>query len=277
MRIGLIGTGNMGTLIVDALVKSKAAKPRCISVTNRTKQKAVDLAKKHRKLKVYSTPKEVLQHADIVFLCVKPAQFHPLLKSLRSDWHPNQIAISITSPISVRQLESLIPCQVVRVIPSIVNQSLSGSTLVTFGSSMTDLQKSKLWAILSQFSHPIEIDEENIRVASDLSSCGPAFLSYLLQKMIDGAVMSTSISKKQATQLTTEMVSGIGKLLEEQIFTLKQLEEKVTVKGGITGVGLSVLEEANNGAFEKLFLETQKKFKEDQQAADALFNEDLNK
>jgi competence protein ComER len=174
----------------------------------------------------------------------------------------------------VTQLESLIPCQVARVIPSIVNQSLSGSTLVTFGSSVTDVQKSKLWAILSQFSHPIEIDEENVRVASDISSCGPAFLSYLLQRMIDGAVSSTSISKKQATQLTTEMVAGLGKIFEEHIYTLEELQKKVTVKGGVTGVGLAVLEQEIIDVFEKLFTETQKKFIEDRHVVNTEFNGD---
>ncbi|EST13386.1 competence protein ComER [Sporolactobacillus laevolacticus DSM 442] len=274
MRIGVIGTGNMGSLIVDALVRSKATRPRFISVTNRTKQKALELAKKYRLLSVYSSPNEILQHADIVFLCVKPAEFHPLLQTLRGRWHPKQLAISITSPISVTQLESLIPCQVARVIPSIVNQSLSGSTLVTFGSSVTDVQKSKLWAILSQFSHPIEIDEENVRVASDISSCGPAFLSYLLQRMIDGAVSSTSISKKQATQLTTEMVAGLGKIFEEHIYTLEELQKKVTVKGGVTGVGLAVLEQEISDVFEKLFTETQKKFIEDRHVVNTEFNGD---
>jgi competence protein ComER len=274
MRIGVIGTGNMGTLLVDALVKSKAVKPRFISVMNRTKQKALDLAKKHHRLSVYESPVDILRHADIVFLCVKPGQFYSLLQPLRGAWHPGQLAISITSPISVSQLEQLVPCQVARVIPSIVNQSLSGSTLVTFGTSMTDIQKGKLWAILSQFSHPIEIDEENVRVASDLSSCGPAFISFLLRKMIDGAVNTTSLSKKQATQLTTEMIEGLGKLFAEQIYTLEELQKKVTVKGGVTGVGLDILEQGYNEDFEKLFSATQKKFAEDRQAVNAAFNQE---
>jgi len=267
----MIGTGNMGALLVDALVKSKAIKPKFITVMNRTKKKALDLAEKHHRLSVSESPINVLQNADIVFLCVKPGQFYTLLESLRGSWHPGQIAVSITSPISVNQLEQMIPCQVARVIPSIVNQSLSGSSLVTFGSSMTDLSKNKLWAILSQFSHPIEIDEENIRAASDLSSCGPAFLSFLLQKMIDGAVSATSLSRKQATQLTTEMIEGLGKLFEEQTYTLEELQKKVTVKGGVTGVGLDILEQGYQDVFEKLFTETQKKFIEDKAAVNETF------
>ncbi|MCO7126357.1 late competence protein ComER [Sporolactobacillus shoreicorticis] len=276
MRIGVIGTGNMGALLVDALVKSKAAKPKDITVMNRTKQKALDLAERHHRLSVSESPIKVLQNADIVFLCVKPGQFYSLLESLCGSWHPGQIAVSITSPISVNQLEQIIPCQVARVIPSIVNQSLSGSSLVTFGSSMADLSKNKLWAVLSQFSHPIEIDEENIRVASDLSSCGPAFLSFLLQKMIDGATSATSLSRKQATQLTTEMIEGLGKLFAEGIYTLEELQKKVTVKGGVTGVGLTVLEQGYQDVFEKLFTETQKKFVEDKEAINKTFGGEKN-
>ncbi|MCL1630438.1 late competence protein ComER [Sporolactobacillus sp. CPB3-1] len=272
MRIGVIGTGNMGSLLVGALIRSRAVKPKFISVMNRTKEKALILKRKYHHLSVLTSPNEVLQHSDLVFICVKPDQFFPLLDSLRGAWHPSQVAISITSPISVRQLEQLIPCQVARVIPSIVNQSLAGSTLVTFGTEITDIQKSKLWALLSHFSHPIEIDEETIRAASDLASCGPAFLTFLLRKMIDGAVSTTPITQAQATQLTTEMISGLGKLLADGTYTLGELQKKVTVKGGITGIGIEVLEQENHDTFQKLFTETQKKFEEDRKQIDTAFN-----
>lgn len=272
MRIGVIGTGNIGSLIVDALVKSKAVKAKNIGVTNRSREKAVRLAQKYPGLTIYQSAAETIQHANLVFICVRPMQFHPLLLPLRGQWHPEQQAVSVTSPITVSQLEKLIPCKVARVIPSMVNESLRGSTLVTFGTDMNDHEKYKLWHFLGNFSKPIEIDEKNIRAASDISSCGPAFLSFFLEKMIDGAVRSTSLSRKEAAALTTEMVVGFGRLLENQSCTLAELRERVTVKGGVTGIGLNILNREYNDVFQHLFLETQKKFQEDHQSVDPLFH-----
>lgn len=271
MRIGVIGTGNIGSLIVGALIRSKSVKAKNIFVTNRTKKKASDLAAQYPGVKICGSPEETVRRSDTVFLCVKPPQFFSLLQPLRGVWYPEQLAISVTSPISISQLEKLITCHTARVVPSILNQALSGNTLVTFGTSMNDHQKYKLWNLLGNFSQPIEISEENIRVASDLSSCGPAFLSYVLEKMIEGAVQSTSISKKEATELTTEMAIGFGKLLDERNFTLTELRDKVTVKGGVTGAGLTVLKQEYHEVFEHLFEATQKKFLEDHLALDPFF------
>lgn len=272
MKIGVIGTGNMGSLIIDALINSKSVKPKNISVMNRTEKKALDLAQKHPGLTIRHSPAEVIRHSAVIFLCVKPLQFYPLLQSVRGVWRTDQLAVSITSPITVGQLEKMTPCPAARVVPSIVNQVLAGSTLVTFGTSTNERMKSRLWRLLEHFSHPIEIGEEKIRAASDLSSCGPAFLSFLLEKMADGAVKSTQISKKEATELTAEMVIGFGKLLERKAYSLAELRNKVTVKGGVTGVGLNVLNHECGAVFEHLFEETQKKFLEDHLAVDPFFD-----
>ncbi|RYM05289.1 late competence protein ComER [Sporolactobacillus sp. THM7-7] len=272
MKIGLIGTGNMGSLITAALIKSRPIEPSDLFITNRTKEKAFKLEQKYPGLTVCPTATEVIQRSELVFLCIRPLQFFPLLQSVRHAWLSDQLAVSITSPITPGQLEKMIPCFVARAVPSIVNQALAGNTLVTFGSRMDDRQKEKLKRLLMLFSHPIEISEDNIRTASDLSSCGPAFLSYLLEKMVDGAVKSTSISIQEASELITKMIIGYGKLLEENQFTLSELREKVTVKGGVTGVGVSVLNRELGPVFEHLFEETQKKFIEDHAAVDPPFD-----
>ncbi|MBM7657365.1 late competence protein ComER [Sporolactobacillus spathodeae] len=271
MKFGIIGTGNMGSLIVDALIKSKSAKPKQLNITNRTEGKALALQEKYPGISVFATPDDVIRRSAIVFICVKPQQFFPLLQSVRGLWHYDQIAISITSPITINQLELLIPCQVARVVPSIVNQSLAGSTLVTFGTQLTDYQKFKIWNLVGRFSRPIEISEEKIRAASDISSCGPAFLSFGLEKVIEAAAAITPLSTKEATALISEMIIGFGKLLEDKTYSLAELKQKVTVKGGVTGVGLDVLAQYDQRVFEQLFIETQKKFVEDHQKIDPMY------
>jgi competence protein ComER len=272
MRIGVIGTGNIGSILAGALVRGKAARPKAISVFNRTESKARELAARYPGLRVCASAEQAVRRSDTVFLCVKPLQLFPLLQSLNGFWHPDQLAVSVTSPVRIDQLERIIPCHTARVVPSIVNQTLAGNTLVTFGTTLTDFQKYKLWHLLGNFSNPIEIGETHIRIASDLSSCGPAFLSFFLEKMILDAARATHISPKTATELVTQMMIGFGKLLEEGTFTLPELRKKVTVKGGVTGAGLAVLDKEYGALFEHLFEATQKKFADDHQAIDPSFD-----
>jgi competence protein ComER len=171
--------------------------------------------------------------------------------------------VSITSPINVEQLESVFPCSVARAIPSITNRALSGVSLLTFGQHCDEEWKTTLINLLNHISTPLEIDERITRVSSDIVSCGPAFFSYLTQRFIQAAVIETDIDESDATILASEMLIGLGELLRKGHYTLPTLQEKVCVKGGITGKGIEVLEKELGNVFEHLFQATHLKFEDD--------------
>lgn len=43
MKIGFIGTGNMGTILIEALIESRAVIPSSLTITNRTIDKALNI------------------------------------------------------------------------------------------------------------------------------------------------------------------------------------------------------------------------------------------
>ena len=275
MKIGVIGTGNMGTIITESLIEGAVSIPENIYITNRTIEKTKELKKNYPSINVLKDSQSIAAQSDILFICVKPLQIEPLLRSMNEHLTEDQIIISITSPVTVTQLESIIKAKAARMIPSITNRALSGTTLITLGERCTEADQQLILEIAGGISTPIMIEEATTRVASDLSSCGPAFMCFLLEKMIDAAVSVTDITKEQATALATEMTIGFGRLLEKDYYTLETLKEKVHVKGGVTGVGLKVLEDHTEGLFEKLFKATQDKFKEDHEYVDEQFSEQV--
>ena len=274
MKIGVIGTGNMGTVLISSFIDSWAVKPSHLSIVNRTIEKANNLKDQYPSLFVARNAEEVVSRSDIIFICVKPHEYFPLLKKIRSGLKQKQLIVSITSPIKVSELETFVPCDVARAIPSITNRALGGPSLVTFSSQCSQINKERLLYLMSQISTPIETDEEVTRVSSDIASCGPAFLSYLIQQFIEGAVAETELSAEQASILATEMLIGMGKLLEKDYFSLETLQKKVTVKGGVTGEGLKVLEQETGEMFRHLIQRTHKKFEEDRRGIKLQFKEE---
>jgi competence protein ComER len=263
VNIGFIGTGNMGRILIEALLDSKAIEAHQITITNRTSEKAYAIKAQHPLINVAKTAKEVVEHSDIIFLCVKPLDIHPLLIQLKHVLQPEQCIVSITSPISVEQLESSCHCHTARIIPSITNRALSGVSLFTYGKRCSQAYQQALYTMFSAVSHPVMIDHSITRIASDIVSCGPAFFSFLLQKFVEAAEKETDISKEIATDLASQMIMGMGKLLEKGIFTLPALQEKVCVKGGVTGEGIKVLEAEIGSLFEHVFQQTHAKYYED--------------
>ncbi|MGN9864574.1 late competence protein ComER [Bacillus swezeyi] len=263
MNIGFIGTGNMGTILIEALIESKAVIPSSLTITNRTIDKALNIKKRFPDIQVAERPEEVISESEAVFICVKPLDIYPLLKQLAPAFSKDQILITITSPVQVEQLESIVSCQAARVIPSITNRALSGVSLLTFGESCNAEAKGKITDTMRKISIPLEIESGVTRVASDIVSCGPAFISYLIQELIYAAVKETSVTKEDAILMSKEMLVGLGRLLETEVYTLPALQEKVCVKGGVTGEGLKALENGAQDMFRQMFRNTHLKYEED--------------
>lgn len=263
MIVGIIGTGNMGRILVEALLDGKAVSPSSMIITNRTLFKAMAIRQNYPDIRISKNIEEVGKQADLIFICVKPHDVYEVTTKLKPFLTKEKCVISITSPISVEQLESVLPCSAARVIPSITNRALAGVSLVSFGKNCEDKWKSKIKELMSPISRPIEIDDEITRVSSDIVSCGPAFYSYLTQRFIEAAVHETKIDQETATILASEMLIGLGELLRKGYYTLPTLQEKVCVKGGITGEGIKVLENELGEVFEHLFQATHLKFEDD--------------
>ncbi|WHY70509.1 late competence protein ComER [Fictibacillus enclensis] len=263
MKLGFIGTGNMGSILVSSFIESAAVQPSRIMVTNRTLSKAEALQAAHPKLRVAAAAEDVIRFADILFICVKPHQFFDLLCENKKHISKHKLVVSITSPISCEQIENLLDCNVARAIPSITNRALSGTSLITFGSRCHTEYQEKLLSLMSFISKPVIIGENVTRISSDIASCGPAFIGYLVQCFVDSAVKKTDLTKNEATLLASEMIIGMGKLLEKEVFSLPSLIEKVCVKGGITGEGIKILNEDAGEVFDRVIERTHEKYHEE--------------
>ncbi|WP_445490303.1 late competence protein ComER [Niallia sp. 03133] len=263
MKIGMIGTGNMGRILVEAMLDSQAISPKSLLIHNRTKNKAEKLKEAYTDIAVYDDCIELAKEANLVFLCIKPHDTFTVAKEIAPYITKDMCVVTITSPINPEQLELFFDCSVARIIPSITNRALSGVSLFSFGNRCSEEWKKTLSILFEKFSTPLIIENNITRVSSDIVSCGPAFFSYLTQRFIDGAVEETDIDSITATKLASEMLIGLGELLKKGYYTLPTLQEKVCVKGGITGEGINILDQKLGNTFNRLFQATHHKFEED--------------
>ena len=263
MKFGFIGTGSMGSLLVEAFVKAGAMLPEDITVSSRTRSRAESLSLRHPGLRLADSNAEAARQADLLFLCVKPPDYSAVLTDIASNLRPGQIVVSITSPVTLAQLEAHLPCKVAKVIPSIANAARSGATLMMWGTRLNGNDCAQLRALFGTISRPVEIREEDVRAASDISSIGPAFFACLLGAFTDAAIIRCGMDKETAETLAPEMLLGTARLMLEQGFTPQELQARVSVPGGITEEALQVLRESTAGAFEAVLRVTHEKFAAD--------------
>lgn len=271
MNVGFIGTGSMGCILIESFLRTNALRPNQLIAANRTFSKAEKLAAAHPGLRAVRTNQEAAALSDILFVCVKPKDFKTVIDDIRPYAAPSQVLVSITSPVLIRHLEEHLPCKIAKVIPSITNFVNSGATLAIYGSRMTPADIEALEKLLKHVSTPLVISEAHTRVCSDLSSCGPAFLAFFVERFVEADVRCTGIPKEEADRLAAEMVRGTGLLLTEGGFTPESLRERVTVPGGITAEGLRMLALDLEGTFERLIRTTHNKFNEELDKVESIF------
>jgi competence protein ComER len=271
MNVSFIGTGSMGGTLIESFVRSGALLPGQITITNRTYDKAEQLASRYPGMHAVRTNAEAVHGSNLVFLCIKPLDFKSVIDEIKASIQPEQMIVSITSPVLLAHLEEWLPCKIAKVIPSITNMMLSGASLCIYGSRLDAIDQAMLEGLLSHISDPIRIDEQYTRVVSDLSSCGPAFMAYLLQQFVDAAVLETGIDRTDAVRLAGSMLHGTGLLLTEGGMTPETLQARVSVPGGITAAALRQLDSEMSGVFERLIQTTHAKFREDLEKVDQSF------
>lgn len=263
MNVGFIGTGSMGSVLIQAFIKSNALKPEQILITNRTIEKAKLLVEMYPGIQLSDSIQEITVHSDILFLCVKPLEYGALLDAIAPYGRMEQIIVSITSPILIRHLEARLPCKIAKIIPSITNYERSGATLCMYGSLMSDKDKELLESLLCHISAPVRIDERHARVTSDISSIGPAFMAFFVEQLVQSAVEFTGISRDEANRLAGEMLLGTGLLLTSGGFSPETLQQRVSVPGGITAKALQLLLYRTEGVFLDVIKATHAKYDED--------------
>lgn len=269
-KIGFIGTGSMGQILIDAFIRSGALQPENVIVYNRTRQKAEQVASRHSGVTVAPNNNELVQVSHLFFLCVKPSDYGRVLDEIHAAVRPDHLVVTITSPVSIADVSSQVSGKVAKVIPSITNAVHSGTSLVMFGPRLTPTDREQLLSLFRAISQPVEIDERHVRVASDLASCGPAFLSYIAEQLVRAAVQVTQLPEETACSLVSHMIFGTGKLLTEGHFTLASLQKRVAVPGGVTREGIDFLEKGIGTVFHELLQLTQKKHVTDRERVSQL-------
>ena len=263
MNIGFIGTGNMGSILIESLIEAGALRSEEIIASNRTSGKIDRLVDRFDGLQKASSNMEVVQRSEIIFLCIKPSEFKSVINEIKPYVQASQIVISITSPITIAYLEDQLSAKIAKIIPSITNYVLSGPTLCIFGARLLKEDTIRIERLLAYISEPIRVSEQFTRISSDISSCGPAFFALILLKFIRAAVEETGIPYADANRLACEMLLGTGKLLTSGGFTPGELQKRVAVPGGITAEGLKLLDQKLDGIFNQLIHITHAKFEED--------------
>jgi pyrroline-5-carboxylate reductase len=242
-RYGFIGTGSMGSMLVRCLTGSGKIVPADIVASSKSGISARELAAKTGIVAVGKN-RSVAETADILFICVKPLEVRGVISEIRNELDRDILLISIAGCVQLSDLEAWAgeKARCVRIIPSVTAEQHSGITLVAWGRGVRPEDKHFILDLLRPLGEPVEMDELEFEVCTNLTSCGPALIAAMMREFCAAAVRTGSVRNDVAEHLLKETMTGTARLLTDEGMTFDAVIERVATKGGSTEEGVKVLE-----------------------------------
>lgn len=239
--IGVIGLGNMGSVIATILAKETN---NTLLLANRTAEKAKKLAVTLDATSV--TNREVFEKADIIFIGVKPHQIQELLEENKNilERRESILLISMAAGVTLEQLELMTDThhRWIRMMPNTPLQVAEGVISFSLGKKATLQDKEVFLQLLQSGGIVVELPESQIDAATALAGCGPAFVYIFIEALAEAGV-SMGLSREVALQLATQTVKGSASMVGETKEHPAILKEKVCSPGGSTIAGVISLEQ----------------------------------
>lgn len=245
MKIGFIGTGNMGSGIIKGIINSKFIPNENINIFDLDKNKVNSLIEKYS-VSPSNSEIEIVENSDIVLLAVKPHIYPAVLRKIKNNLKNSTIILTIAAGFSIEKVETIIGTdkKVVRTMPNTPAQVLEGMTAISFNKNISDEEKQIIFKLLNSFGKSIELEEKLFHAYTGISGSLPAYVYMFVEALADGGVLE-GIPRDKAYEIISQTVLGSAKMILETAKHPGQLKDEVTSPSGTTIEAIKVLENGN--------------------------------
>lgn len=268
MKIGIIGYGSMGKMLLEKLSQAENLTETGVFVANRTYEKIQHLNKEHN---VCKNNKELADIADIIFVCVRPVDLKEVLTEIKDSINKDKIIVSLNGSITFEQIESICKNKIAKVIPSVTAEINKSQTLICYNSLIQENDKQYLNIILRNIGDVIELPETEMGMGSELVSCMPGFISAIFDVICKAAKKHTDIPENDIVQMVLQTMIGTGELMLKNGYSYEDVISRVATKGGITEEGTRVIYEQLPEIADAIFDKTLEKRKQTTLNAQKIF------
>jgi pyrroline-5-carboxylate reductase len=243
MNLLVLGCGNMGSAIVEALAKQSEPLFEYIFLYDTNTEKMDSLiGEKIRPLRYLN--EAPWNTFSSILIAVKPQDIDVLLESIRHFLTPQHLLISIAAGVRLERIQEKSGISsIIRVMPNTPALVGLGASGWLGSSSVSEDQKQLIVQLLKSFGVAIEVqDEDKLDAVTALSGSGPAYVFYFLEALTE-AGNNLGLPPRDAYQLALQTLKGAAELANQNAKThtdLVDLRINVTSKGGTTEKALEV-------------------------------------
>lgn len=250
-KIGIIGYGSMGSMLLHGFLESDIISSSSLFVSTRTKEKLPLL--NDMGINICLTNKELTDKCDIIFICVKPLEVKGILEEIKNNTGLSKHIISIAGGLTISHIEKIIKGKISRVIPTLLSEIKTGITLVNHNSNVSADDIELLDKLLGIISEVKVVPENELELISVLTSCAPGLIAAIFKEYVNSAEQYTSLSKEEINDIVIKTLYGASKLFTDKNFSFNTIIKRVATPGGTTERGIQVLESGLPDLFSEMF------------------------
>ncbi len=255
-KIGFIGYGNMGSVILNGFLYSSVLKPDQVIISTRTFSKLTELKQKYPEIEITNNNKITASKSDIIFIFTGTSQVRPVIEEIKQFLTEYTHLVYISAALDMEVVKNMFKCKITKVIPSLTSEVLEGVSLVCHNNAVSAEESKLVNTLFSSIGDVKIVDEEEFDVGADITSCAPAFIAKIFKEFSLEASKNSNFTREETEEMVIKTLYGTSKLLYEKNFGFENLISAVSTKGGITEEGIKILDDKIPEIFGDLFIKT---------------------
>ncbi|KJZ15795.1 pyrroline-5-carboxylate reductase [Marinomonas sp. S3726] len=239
--IAFIGVGNMAGAIIRGLIQN-GYPADLITGTARSEEKRQAFTQELG-INMTDDNNAAVAEADVVVLCVKPAQMADVIAGFKSVISPDQVYLSVAAGLGLESLSDWLgDVAIVRSMPNTPAQLGSGMTGLIANDKVTDAHKDWVTELFASVGDSLWVeDEKQMHTVTALSGSAPAYFFRFLEAMIKSG-QTQGLDEASCRKLASYTMLGAARMVTETSEDISQLRKNITSPNGTTEQALNSFE-----------------------------------
>lgn len=243
-ELGIIGIGNVGSMLLHKLIEMNLMEEKNIYVANRSKEKLESLEKKYPHLKICDSNVELVKSCNNILLCVEPLNLPNVLHEIQPYLNEEKYLMISTSMVAHKDIYKFHEGSITIFMPTLISMVDGGVTLGYHSNHVKNHEKTFFEGIMQNFSEVKILCEEDINLSQNLTASFPGFFAEIMLEFVKAASKrSNNVSDEELEHMLLISLLGASRLLLEKNMSFEETINRVSTKGGITFEGVKVFKE----------------------------------
>ncbi len=256
MKIGFIGTGNMGGSILKGYARSAASAGNEILIHDKTTENNLEMAAviadsgfSNKNLIICNDNRELAAESDIIILGVKPNNVDDVLREIAPA--DGKLLISMAAGVSLEKLAGFLndaalgsgdKAKIIRIMPNTPARVGMAMTSMSRNANVSNEDFALAKTIFDSVGVAEEVPEDMIHCVIGVSGSSPAY-TYMYIEALAKAAVANGMEPDKARTFACQAVMGAAKMALESKESLEQLRINVCSPGGTTIEAVKKLQE----------------------------------